>query len=132
MRGHESSRRHFIDGLLAVGRFYEGKPEAYYDGMKVTLCMYVEGRHARRALAGTARAFGEFEKSFDEKHIGISKQFSENVRVEVFALGRDVCQQIILGTRIEPPISLPATGAIYIPEVAVEVLGWKCDPALVR
>jgi hypothetical protein len=132
VRGHERSRRDFIDGLMAVGRFYEEKPEAYYDRMKVTLCMYVEGRNARRALAGTARAFGECEKSFDEKHIGISKQFSENVRVELFAPGSDVCRQIILGTRIEPPISLPATGAIYIPEFAVEVLGWNCDPALVR
>ena len=64
VRGHERRRRHFIDGLMAVGRFYEENPEAYYDGMKVTLCMYVEGRNARRALADTARAFGECEKVF--------------------------------------------------------------------
>ena len=53
---------------MAVGRFYEENPEAYYDGMKMTLCMYVEGRSARRALAATAKAFGECQKVFDEKH----------------------------------------------------------------
>lgn len=132
MKGHEGSRREFIDGLMAVGRFYEQNSEAYYDGMKMTLCMYVNGRGAKRALAATAKAFGRCEKSFGEKHVAVSMQFSGKIRVEIFAPRSDVCQRIVLGTRVEPAIILPATREICIPKTAVEVVGWKCDPLLAQ
>ena len=37
-------RRQFIEGLRAVAQFYEENPGAWYDGMHLTLNMYVWGR----------------------------------------------------------------------------------------
>jgi hypothetical protein len=130
VKGQEGRRHEFINGLIAVGRFYQENSEAYYDGMEMTLCMYVDGKGAKRALAVTAKAFGRCEKSFDEKHIAVSMRFSEKVRIEIVAPRGDVCQRMVLGTRVEPGIILPATREIYLPEAAVEVFGWKCDPLL--
>jgi hypothetical protein len=96
--------------------------------MKTTLCMYIDGRGAKRALAATARAFGRCEKSFSERHRAVSMQFSQKMRLELFAPRSDVCHRMVLGTRVEPAIILPATREICIPETAVEILGWKCDP----
>ena len=44
-------RRQFIEGLRAVASFYEQNPDAYYDGMHLTLNMYVWGGAARQTLA---------------------------------------------------------------------------------
>src|ERR1700751_4564164 len=59
-------RREFIEGLRAVARFYEENPGAWYDGMHLTLNMYVWGRTARKTLAETARAFGQCNKVYDD------------------------------------------------------------------
>jgi hypothetical protein len=128
----EERRREFIDGLMAVGRFYEQNPGAYYDGLKMTLSMYVDGKGAGSALASTAKAFGKCEKSCDEKYTAISKRFGRMVSVELFALRSEVCQRVVLGTRVEPSVVIPATRAARIPESVVEIVGWICDPLLVH
>jgi hypothetical protein len=45
-------RRHFIEGLRAVADFYEQNVDAYYDGMHITLNMYVWGGAAHAARDG--------------------------------------------------------------------------------
>jgi hypothetical protein len=64
-------RRQFIAGLRAVANFYEQNPGAWYDGMHLTLNMYVWGRSARRTLAEMARAFGQCNKVYDENNITV-------------------------------------------------------------
>jgi hypothetical protein len=130
--GQGRSRRQFIDGLRGVAGFYEQNQEAYYDGMRVTLCMFVDGSGAKRALGNTARAFGRCEKGGDEKHVMIARQFGDMVKVELFAPRNDVCRPVILGTRLEPAVTVPATREIRIPQRVIDVLGWKCDPLLAR
>ena len=51
MRNEQLRRRQFIAGLRAVAQFYEENPAAWYDGMHLTLNMYVWGRAARKALS---------------------------------------------------------------------------------
>ncbi len=110
-------RRQFIAGLRAVAQFYEDNPVAWYDGMHLTLNMYVWGRAARQALADTARALGQCTKVYDDTNITVSRQFSEQVTLAVFAPRARVCRRVVLGDRILPARIVPATAEVRIPGV---------------
>jgi hypothetical protein len=130
MSDEQLRRRQFIEGLCAVAKFYEENPGASYDGMHLTLNMYVWGRTARKALIETARLFGHCNKIYDENNITVSRQFSEQVTVAVFAARARVCRRVILGSRILPERILPATSEMRIPASRVEIVEWQCDPLL--
>jgi hypothetical protein len=123
-------RRQFIDGLRAVAKFYEENPGACYDGMHLTLNMYAWGRTARETLAETARAFGQCNKLYDDNNITVSRQFSEQVSVAVFAPRARVCRRVVLGTAILPARVVPATEEVLIPAARIEIVDWRCDPLL--
>jgi len=123
-------RRQFIEGLRAVAQFYEEHPEAWYDGIHLTLSMYLWGRKARETLARTARSFGQCSKHYDDTNVTISKRFSEQVTLSVFASRARVCSRVILGTRILPARTLPASPEIYLPQTTEEIVAWRCDPLL--
>jgi hypothetical protein len=130
MSDQQLRRRQFIEGLRAVATFYEENPGAWYDGMHLTLNMYVWGRAARKALIETARLFGHCNKVYDENNITVSRQFSEQVTVAVFAARARVCRRVILGSRILPERIMPATNEVRIPASRVEIVEWQCDPLL--
>lgn len=123
-------RLHFIEGLRAVAKFYEDHPNAWYDGMHLTLNMFVWGRAAAKTLAETARAFGQCNKVYDETNVTVSRQFSEQVTVAVFAPRAKVCRRVVLGARVLPARIVPATDEIRIPEARVDIVEWQCGPLL--
>ena len=82
---HERARRQFIHGLRAVVLFYQANPDAFYDGMAVSLSMYAGGRAACEILSAMKLVFGECEQSCGQDHTIIAKKFSDNVKVEFFA-----------------------------------------------
>jgi hypothetical protein len=123
-------RQHFIAGLRAVAQFYEDNPGAWYDGLHLTLNMYIWGRRTREILARTVRAFGQCTKKYDDINITVSRNFSDQVTLSVFAPRAKVCRRVILGTRILPARTLPATGEVYLPQTTEEVVAWRCDPLL--
>jgi hypothetical protein len=123
-------RLHFIQGLRAVAKFYEDHPNAWYDGMHLTLNMFVWGRSARKTLAEMAMAFGHCNKVYDDTNITVSREFSEQVTVAVFAPRAKVCRRVVLGARVLPARIVPATEEICIPEARVEIVEWQCDPLL--
>jgi hypothetical protein len=123
-------RRHFIAGLRAVAEFYEQNPEAYYDGMHITLNMYVWGGAARQTLRQMARALTPCNKVYDDHNVTVSRQFSEQITVAVFAPRARVCRRVVTGTRILPARIVPATNEIRIPPARMEIVEWQCDPLL--
>ena len=130
MSNEQLRRRQFIEGLRAVAEFYEKNPSAWYDGMHLTLNMYVWGRAARKALMETARLFGRCNKVYDENNITVSRQFSQQVTLAVFAARARVCRRQVLGSRILPERIVPATSEVRIPASRVEIVEWQCDPLL--
>jgi hypothetical protein len=130
MNKDQHRRLHFIQGLRAVATFYEENPSAWYDGMHLTLNMFAWGRAARKTLVDTARAFGQCNKVYDDTNITVSRQFSEQVTVAVFAPRAKVCRRIVVGARVLPASIVPATEEVCIPEVRVDIVEWQCDPLL--
>jgi len=130
MSNEQLRRRQFIEGLRAVAEFYEKNPGAWYDGMHLTLNMYVWGRAARKVLIETARLFGRCNKIYDENNMTVSRQFSEQVTLAVFAARARVCRRQVLGSRILPERIVPATSELRIPASRVEIVEWQCDPLL--
>jgi hypothetical protein len=123
-------RQHFIEGLRAVAQFYEENPDAWYDGIHLTLNMYIWGGAAREILARTVRAFGQCTKNYDHTNITVSRKFSDQVTLSVFAPRAKVCRRVILGTRILPARTVPATGEVHLPATREEIVAWRCDPLL--
>lgn len=130
MNKEQHRRLHFIQGLRAVATFYEENPNAWYDGMHLTLNMFVWGRAARKTLAETAKAFGQCNKVYDDTNITVSRQFSEQVTVAVFAPRAKVCRRIVVGARVLPARIVAATEEVCIPEARVDIVEWQCDPLL--
>jgi hypothetical protein len=130
MSHEQYRRREFIQGLRAVAEFYEKNPSAWYDGMHLTLNMYVWGRAARKALIETARLFGHCNKIYDENNMTVSRQFSEQVTLAVFAARARVCRRVVRGSRILPERIMPATSEVRIPASRIEIVEWECDPLL--
>ena len=48
----------------------------------------------------------------------------------VFAARSRVCRRVVLGSRILPARTLPATSEVRIPASTVEMIEWQCDPLL--
>jgi hypothetical protein len=90
----ERRRRQFIEGLRAVAKFYEENPAAYYDGMHLTINMYIGGSNARQVLARAARTFGQCQKTYDDTNITVARPFSKQVTLAVFAPRIRVCRPI--------------------------------------
>lgn len=108
----EHARREFIAGLRSLAAFYESRPDAYYDGMRVTIGMYAPGRHAPQVFAAMAAAFAEedgraalstapaadqwsngcFCGTFCCGHAVLTRNFSAKVRLELFASRVSRCQ----------------------------------------
>lgn len=130
MTTEQHRRLQFIEGLRAVAKFYEETPTAWYDGMHQTLSMYVWGRAARKTLVETARAFGHCDKVHDDGNITVSRRFSEQVTVAVFAPRARVCRRVVVGTRTLAARIVPATEELRIPASKVEIIEWRCDPLL--
>ncbi len=125
---HEQHRRQqFIAGLRAVAKFYEENPTACYDGMHLTLNMYVWGSSARQVLAQAARAFGQCQKVYDDHNLTVSRQFSEQVTVAVFAPRAKLCRRVVIGERVLPARTIPE---LHIPAARIEIVEWQCDPLL--
>ena len=88
------------------------------------------GTRARKTLAETARAFGQCTKVYDDNNITVSRQFSEQVTLAVFAARARVCRRVIVGARMLPSRIVPATEELRIPASRVEIVEWQCDPLL--
>jgi hypothetical protein len=125
-------RRQFIEGLRAVAQFYEQNPDAWYDGMPITLNMYVWGRTARDILARTVRALGSCDKSYDDTNLTLSRKFSDQVTLAIFAPRAKVCRRLILGTRVLPAKIIPACPELRLPAAREQIIEWKCDPLLTK
>jgi hypothetical protein len=123
-------RQQFIAGLRAVAQFYEDHPEAWYDGIHLTLNMYIWGRKAREILARTVKALGSCTKIYDDTNITVSRKFTAQVTLSVFAPRAKVCRRVILGTRILPARTLPASGEVHLPATTEQIVAWSCDPLL--
>jgi hypothetical protein len=130
MSAEQQRRRHFIEGLRAVATFYEQNPHAFYDGMQITLNMYVWGNTARQTLGEMARAFGQCSKTYDDRNVTVCKNFSEQISVAVFAPRAKVCRRVVTGSSVLPARIVPATREIRIPAARVEIVEWQCDPLL--
>lgn len=99
MRNREEARRQLIAGLRAVANFYESQPGAYYDGMTVTISMYVAGKRAQTVLPAMAVALAAVEGQSESggsvicickticgsTQIVLSRSFSPKVQLEFFA-----------------------------------------------
>jgi hypothetical protein len=114
MSTEKNLRQEFIDGLRAVARFYEENPDAYYDGMHLTINMYAWGGKARKAIADSARAMGQCRKTYDDTSVTVSRPFGEQVTLAVFAPRARMCRRTLM------------------PQSRVDTMEWRCEPLLKR
>lgn len=78
-------RLQFTEGLRAVASFYDTHDGAYYDGMPVSLNMYLPGAPELSSFSAVARALGCPTISFSDGVFSASRQFGPRVKIELFA-----------------------------------------------
>jgi hypothetical protein len=69
-------------------------------------------------------------KVYDDHNVTVSRQFSEQITLAVFAPRAKVCRRVVTGTRILPARIVPPTNEIRIPSARMEIVEWQCDPLL--
>lgn len=124
------ARCEFIQGLRDIADFYEQNPTAYYDGMHLTLNMYLWGREARPILAQTARAFGQCKKSYDENMVTLARAFGQQITLAIVAPRERICRRVVTGEQCLPARMIPATNEVHIPARREPLVVWQCDPLL--
>ena len=92
--------------------------------------MYIWGRKAREILARTVKALGSCTKIYDDTNVTVSRKFSGQVTLSVFAPRAKVCRRVTLGTRILPARTVPASGEVHLPATTEQIVAWSCDPLL--
>lgn len=92
--------------------------------------MYIWGREAREILARTVRALGACTKIYDDTNMTVSRKFSDQVTLSVFAPRAKVCRRIILGMRILPARIVPAAPEVHLPATTEQIVAWSCGPLL--
>ncbi len=123
----QTRRRHFIEGLRAVADFYEQNPDAYYDGMHITLNMYGVARHT---LCEMGRVFGPCNRRYDDRNLTVSRQFNEQITVAVLVPRAQVCRRVVTGVRMLPARTVPPAKEVRLPASTVDIVEWKGDPLL--
>ena len=81
----QTARQQLIAGLRAVADFYQQQPTAYYDGLPITLNMYICGTDAQQVLDHTSSLFSTCTLANDSKNITVSHKFNEQVTLSFFA-----------------------------------------------
>lgn len=87
--------------------------------------------YSKEDIAVWARAMGSFNKNFDGNYFELVKKFSENVSMEV-NIGRDnICERVVIGTKIVPETYIPSK---FVAEHEEEIVEWRCpeDLAILR
>jgi hypothetical protein len=76
---------------------------------------------SKKKMAAIAR-LGEWKKGYNDSYMWLSKQFGDNVSLDINIDRTTVCHGVVVGKKM-----IPAT-----PEQEVDVIKWVCDESLLE
>lgn len=120
----------FVDGLRELARLFETKPEIPLPSWQQDITLFVRDESAKEDLAAVARAIGSADKSYSDDLFELQKSFGGLLRLRVCAYRQQVCERVVIGTKIEPAHEIPAQEAKTVAAREVEVVEWRCTPLL--
>jgi hypothetical protein len=91
--------------------------------------VFMKGKDQKLEVAIVARAMGKAEKSYLDTTLYLTKSFG-SATISYVADRNEVCDQVLVGTRIEPAHVIPAREEQHVPEHEVPVYEWRCSPLL--
>ena len=60
----------------------------------------------------------------------LRRTFSDDLRIMVYTARENVCERIVVGTKIVPATTLPARDEVHMPERVEELVEWHCPKSL--
>ena len=123
----------FIQGLRNAADFFEAHPEI---GMPGEPCFSYYGDvneksvDSREGLAEFARIVGgRIDKDASDHYLTLTAK-KRGFTLRAVAIRSQVCQQVAVGTKIEPAHTIPAQAEMTVPEREVPVYEWRCPSIL--
>ena len=122
----------YIQGLREIAKFYEDHPETPlpYEG---NICPFTIFDASVQHIAAAAKAFGKADKIYGEDHFELVKTFPSGIVLRFWTSRENVCEKVVVGTKLVPEVHLPAVpakDAYTIPAKTEEVVEWRCKPIM--
>ncbi|SRR5581483_417152 len=125
----ENKNTETIASLRAAADWLEQYPELpkVYCG---NIAVFYKSDDQKADVAVVAKAMGAAEKVYTESIFLLKKMFGREANISYVADREQVCEQVLVGKRIEPAHTIPATEERFVPEHEVPVYEWRCAPLL--
>lgn len=114
----------YVEGLRALADLIEATPELAGNYPTITHLTIADGAEDLARLASLLG--GDRHKRPSERYMGITRDISGGVAIEVYAPREEVCERRVVGFRTE---MVPDPDAPLV-ERTVEVVEWECAPVL--
>ena len=118
----------FFESHLALGVPYEAMGELifhYYDAVGGVSVDSIAGLNLFATIIG-----GRIDKNADENYYRLTADRG-SFKLQATAIRNNVCERVVVGTKVEPAHVIPAQPETQVPERVVEIYEYHC-PTLTR
>ena len=82
-------------------------------------------------MVATGRSYGGFwSKEVTDSDFHLNRVFTSDLRLLIYTARENVCERIVVGTKIIPATTLPARDEVHMPERTEELVEWHCPKSL--
>lgn len=118
-----------IARLRELADFLEAHPELPECYSTPIFDLSVYGEDAKEQLAHFAKVAGRVEKSATYRTFYLRKSFGP-IRLDMNAMREQVCERVLVGTKVEPEHFIPAQPETFVPAQEVPIYEWRCGSIL--
>lgn len=115
------NNKEFARSLRQLADFYEDRPNLPQPS--TSLCAYMPKSLARETMS----SIGNFEKEYNGDYFSALKTIG-GLELRFATPRENVCEKVVVGTKLIPRQVLPATAETIIEAHEEEITEWQCHP----
>lgn len=123
-----AEREDFIQALRDLADFFEQHPDVPAPRWQQSISLFASYANPKADMAAVARAMGSAAKNYSDELVTLRKPFGEWLELTMHANRDEVCERVVVGTKIipaEPKRIIPAQ-----PARTEDIVEWHCTPLL--
>lgn len=124
-----TQRREFVEGLRDLASLFDTHEELQLPTWKQDINVFLHG-DVKQLMAAAAKALGCVDKSYGDELFELQRGFGALLQLRIIANRDEVCERVVIATKVEPAHIIPAQEEKFVPEREVEIVEWRCTPLL--